>query len=123
MPASQYHLLPSIFCYKDGKLSERLISQELVAPGARPTTEEIEWKLGQLGVLKTELDEEPLRSWSVADAQNSSSLSRQTERRRQDESSYLDGNGSGNSEIIEMDDGRTWSLESIEFVPEKRSKW
>lgn len=102
MPASQYHLLPSIFCYKDGKLSERLISQELVAPGARPTTEEIEWKLGQLGVLKTELDEEPLPSWSVADAPTSSSLSRQTDRRRQDESSYYDGNGSGNSEMDEL---------------------
>ena len=61
MPSEHFHCLPSLMCYRDGKLRERLIGRELVESGAVPSAEEMEWKLAGLGVLESDLEEAPAR--------------------------------------------------------------
>ena len=58
MPASSYHLLPALFCYRDGTLAQRLIGVEITATGA-PTAPLLEWKLAELGVLESDMEEAP----------------------------------------------------------------
>ena len=59
MPAEHFHLLPALFCYRAGELAARLISGELVGPEERPTPDGLEWRLAELGVLATALEERP----------------------------------------------------------------
>jgi hypothetical protein len=62
MPPSQFHNLPALFCYMEGKLHERLIGRELCAPGGpAPSPDEAEWLLGSLGVLATDQEAPPVR--------------------------------------------------------------
>ena len=110
MPASQYHLLPSVFCYRDGKLAERLISQELCAAGANPTADEIEWKLAQLGVLETDLPDEPKSFWSVAEPDGSGGGDRSRVRRvgkgdgRDERAAEAEGSDGGGGDDDDEDD-------------------
>ena len=73
MPPDKYHLLPSLFCYNNGALSQRLIGKEITAAGP-PTSPGLEWMLAELGVLETELEEAPPASSAF---QRSSPRSRQ----------------------------------------------
>lgn len=58
MPPDKYKLLPSLFCYRDGKLAKRLIGTEITRAGS-PSAPGLEWMLAELGVLETELEEAP----------------------------------------------------------------
>jgi hypothetical protein len=58
MPPEKYHLLPSLFCYRNGALTQRLIGKEITMSGA-PTAPMLEWKLAQLGVLESDMEEAP----------------------------------------------------------------
>ena len=56
MPVSQLHMLPAIFCYRDGHLRERLVGKTLLdEEDLPPDAEELEYLLEDLGVL----DDEP----------------------------------------------------------------
>ena len=54
------HNLPTMFCYRDGRLQHQLIGVEEFG-GHGITTDRVEWRLAQLGVLKTDLEEDPER--------------------------------------------------------------
>ena len=58
IPPDKYSLLPALFCYRDGKLSKRLIGKEITRAGA-PSAPGLEWMLAELGVLETELEGAP----------------------------------------------------------------
>mmetsp|Transcript_8612 Transcript_8612/g.12268 ORF Transcript_8612/g.12268 Transcript_8612/m.12268 type:complete len:254 (+) Transcript_8612:50-811(+) len=51
--------LPAIFCYRHGALQHQMVGLQDFGYGI-PTTEQVEWKLAMRGVLKTDLNEEPL---------------------------------------------------------------
>ena len=56
MPRAQFHLLPAIFGYRDGRLAARLIGAELLRDArAAPTAHELEFKLAQLGIVESAL--------------------------------------------------------------------
>lgn len=52
--------LPTMFCYRDGRLQHQLIGVEEFG-GHGITTDRVEWRLAQLGVLQTTLEEDPER--------------------------------------------------------------
>ena len=54
------HNLPTMFCYRDGRLQHQLIGVEEFG-GHGITTDRVEWRLAQLGVLETDLEEDPER--------------------------------------------------------------
>ena len=54
------HNLPTMFCYRDGRLQHQLIGVEEFG-GHGITTDRVEWRLAQLGVLQTTLEEDPER--------------------------------------------------------------
>mmetsp|Transcript_27674 Transcript_27674/g.35778 ORF Transcript_27674/g.35778 Transcript_27674/m.35778 type:complete len:260 (-) Transcript_27674:299-1078(-) len=51
-------LLPTLFIYQEGSLKHQLIGAQALG-GAHLQTENLEWKLAQLGILETEMEEEP----------------------------------------------------------------
>ena len=53
--------LPTLFCYKDGKLQRQLIGLDEFG-GHGITTGRVEWRLAQLGVVETELEYDPEKS-------------------------------------------------------------
>ena len=52
--------LPTLFCYQYGKLAHQLVGWEALG-GGMLSAERIEWRLSQLGIIETDLDEEPKR--------------------------------------------------------------
>lgn len=54
------HNLPTMFCYRDGRLQRQMIGVEEFG-GHGITTDRVEWRLAQLGVLETDLEEDPER--------------------------------------------------------------
>mmetsp|Transcript_4879 Transcript_4879/g.13777 ORF Transcript_4879/g.13777 Transcript_4879/m.13777 type:complete len:335 (+) Transcript_4879:87-1091(+) len=60
------HNLPTLFCYRDGRLQHQLVGVEEFG-GHGITTDRVEWRLAQAGVLETDLEEDPERgSYEVA---------------------------------------------------------
>ena len=54
------HNLPTMFCYRDGRLQRQLIGVEEFG-GHGITTDRVEWRLAQLGVVETDLEDDPER--------------------------------------------------------------
>jgi hypothetical protein len=50
--------LPTLFCYRFGKLQHQLIGVGSFG-GSHVTTDVVEWRLAKLGVLETDLEEDP----------------------------------------------------------------
>jgi Phosducin len=56
--------LPTLFMYAHGALSQQLIGTKALG-GVRMQPDDLEWYLAQLGVMKTELEQDPLTGRSV----------------------------------------------------------
>ena len=54
------HNLPTMFCYRDGRLQRQMIGVEEFG-GHGITTDRVEWRLAQLGVVETDLEDDPER--------------------------------------------------------------
>jgi len=65
------HNLPTIFCYRYGKLQHQLLGLKDVG-GACLNTGRVEWRLAQLGVIQTQLEHDPKPTLSNASFCNES---------------------------------------------------
>lgn len=54
------HNLPTMFCYRDGRLQRQMVGVEEFG-GHGITTDRVEWRLAQLGVVETDLEDDPER--------------------------------------------------------------